>query len=110
MTRPNWREVSLGLVLGTALFAGLFVAFKGLTYTPKIRRLINHTLCIRGTDAGYFRYHCLGTLLVFSFSVQMALVDAVESLYLFYIAPIAMVVLSLMLVLTYMARSAPKNS
>ena len=35
MTRPNWREVLLGLLLGTVLFAGLCIAFEGLTYPPK---------------------------------------------------------------------------
>ena len=46
MTLPNWREVILGIILGTALFAGLCIAFQGLMYTAKETQ----------TDKPYFVY------------------------------------------------------
>ena len=46
MTRPNIWEVILGVVLGSVLFAGLCIAFQGLTYTPKNAQ----------TDKTYFVY------------------------------------------------------
>ena len=35
MSRPSIVEIVCGMVLGTALFVGLCIAFQGLTYTPK---------------------------------------------------------------------------
>lgn len=46
MSRPSIWEVLCGVVLGTALFVGLCIAFQGLTYTPKDTQ----------TDKPYFVY------------------------------------------------------
>ena len=46
MNRPNLREMVLGILVGTALFGAVCIAFQGLIYTPKDTQ----------TDKPYFVY------------------------------------------------------